>query len=51
LLLLRYKTQSSLVINVMAGADAFVPACLSLALLMTRPILSHAAGQGRFSSL
>jgi len=28
----------------MASVDAFVPACLSLALFMTRPILSHSAG-------
>jgi len=28
----------------MASVDAFVPVCLSLALCLTRPILSHPAG-------
>jgi len=28
----------------MASVDAFVPACLSLALFLTKPILSHSAG-------
>jgi len=31
-------------INVMASVDAFVSACLSLTLFMTRPILSHSEG-------
>jgi len=39
-----YKTQSSSVINVMAAADNIVPACLRLALCLTRPILSNSAG-------
>jgi len=42
-LFLCYKTQSSSIINVMASVDTFVPACLSLALFLTMPILSHSA--------
>jgi len=43
-LLLCYKTQSSSVINVYVCIDPLVPACLGLALFLTRPILSHPAG-------
>jgi len=39
-----YKTPSSSIINVMAAADDIVPTCLSLALFLTRPFLSHSAG-------
>jgi len=44
IVILCYKTHSSSIINVMASVDAFVPACLSLALFLTRPILCHSAG-------
>jgi len=39
-----YKTRNCSIINVMAAADAFVPAGLSLPLFLTRPILSHSEG-------
>jgi len=40
ILLLFYviKHRSGTIIHVMASVDAFVPACLSLALCLTRPI-------------
>jgi len=43
-LFLCYETQSFPVINVMAAADNIVPACLHLALCLSRLILGHPAG-------
>jgi len=45
-----YKTQNSLIINVMTASDVFVWACISMTLFVIRPILTHFGGHGSFSS-
>jgi len=39
-----YETQSSSIINIVAAANDIVPACSSLTLFLTKPVLSHSAG-------